>query len=106
MVATDNAADFMISFRDLTHPLKHELIERYSRNDERLCKVEFIVTRGDQDFIFPIFIKTESVDPMDYLKEAAHRLHLDLSRLAEQTKQFKLRDEDPIEVETDKNPFL
>lgn len=97
--------NFSVAFRDISHPTQYDLVERWGRREKRFCKVEFIISRGNQDFTFPIFIETNSVDAVDYIREAAHRLHLDLARLAEQTKHFKLRDEDAAETE-EENPFI
>ncbi|MGY2048871.1 hypothetical protein [Methylobacterium sp. JK268] len=93
IVKPSGGNEFSIAFRDIRHVIGQDFEASSITAKTDFCVVEFLISRGEQQILFPVYIKREEVDPMDYVREAAHRMHMDLVRLCEQTANLKLRDQ-------------
>lgn len=94
VVRPESDDEFSVAFREIRHVQASEITAGSFSDRIHYCVVDFLIKRGEQHIVFPVYIEKESVDPMDYMREAAHLLHLDLAKLAEQTAKLKLRGHD------------
>ena len=60
----------------------------------QVCPVSFSIGRGNQSFEVTVFVDQTTVAPNDYIKHAAHMLSLDFERLARQTAEWRLADDE------------